>query len=232
MRRLWICCVGASCSRRGLHGCRWRSWRPGADRPGDPPVRGERSRVAGAGPDRGYTWTVSDTEGEPDHLPRRHRRQRHHRLTLPELRGHDEPQPRLRDRRCPPRDAWRSTTGPRPSAPTAPFTITPGCRSRSTSRSSRSVRSPVRSRRRSTRRPATGSRPSSGASPTWRSTSRPAPASPAVPPSTRPSTTWSSRPKIGFIDGPGGVLGEAGPCGVSTSDHLTRVGTMQFDRRT
>jgi Leishmanolysin len=31
------------------------------------------------------------------------------------------------------------------------------------------------------------------------------------------------------IDGPGGVLGEAGPCAVSPVDHLTRVGTMQFD---
>jgi hypothetical protein len=31
------------------------------------------------------------------------------------------------------------------------------------------------------------------------------------------------------IDGPGKVLGQAGPCAVWTGDHLTRVGTMEFD---
>jgi hypothetical protein len=31
------------------------------------------------------------------------------------------------------------------------------------------------------------------------------------------------------IDGPGGVLGEAGPCAVYNVDHFTRVGTMKFD---
>jgi Leishmanolysin len=31
------------------------------------------------------------------------------------------------------------------------------------------------------------------------------------------------------IDGAGKILGEAGPCAVSTGDHLTRVGSMKFD---
>jgi hypothetical protein len=31
------------------------------------------------------------------------------------------------------------------------------------------------------------------------------------------------------IDGPGKVLGQAGPCAVWSGDHLTRVGTMEFD---
>ncbi len=35
--------------------------------------------------------------------------------------------------------------------------------------------------------------------------------------------------QITTIDGPGGVLGQAGPCATSTADGLPRAGTMRFD---